>query len=424
MHIYFSGIGGVGIGPLAMVARAAGHQVSGSDLSESLTTKRLRDMGIEVMIGQSGAEIAAAHAQKPIDWLVYSAAITPENPERVFATDHNIRATMRDALINQILEEKNLKMIGIAGTHGKTTTTAMVVWLLHELNQPLSYSVGSNMSFGPAGDYTVDSQYFVYEADEFARNFLSYRPTLSLITTITYDHADIYPTEADYQAAFKQFIDQSQKAILWQPDAAKLALETNEKIAILPSGVAENQHITLPGLLNRANAWLAVQATRELFPNESAERLIEIINRFPGVERRFEQIVPGLYSDYAHMPQEIHAVIDLAREMSDNIVVVYQGLHNTRQHKIRSDYKDAFKGAGKVYWVPSYMAREDPNLPILSPEELITNLEDPSIAEAANMNDELEKAIRQELENGALVLAIAGGSSLDHWIREKFGQKS
>src|SRR5438270_5956992 len=134
-----------------------------------------------------------------------------------------------DELLNKILEEKNLKLIAISGTHGKTTTTAMVVWLFKKLGVPISYSLGAKISFGDMGQYDPKSEFFVYECDEFDRNFLAFHPHLSIISGIAYDHHEIFPTEENYQAAFRDFIGQSEHVVIWQDDHDKLKLPTSDK---------------------------------------------------------------------------------------------------------------------------------------------------------------------------------------------------
>ena len=172
MHIFFSGIGGTAIGPLALIAKQAGYTVSGSDKQESQYIEYLRKHGItDIHIGQDRDQIAARHDAAPIDWFVYSSAVAIENPnapELVFCHEQNIKTSKRDELLNQIITDKQLKLIAVAGTHGKTTTTAMTIWLFKELGIPLSYSVGAKISFGDMGQYVDGSEYFVYEADEFA----------------------------------------------------------------------------------------------------------------------------------------------------------------------------------------------------------------------------------------------------------------
>lgn len=432
MHIYFSGIGGTAIGPLALIAKQAGYEVSGSDKQDSLYIEYLKKHGIdEIYIGQTPDQIAEAHAKKPIDWYVYSSAIEKENPnhpEFEFVREHDIKMSKRDELLNLILNEKKLKLIAVAGTHGKTTTTAMVVWLFKQLGLPISYSVGAKISFGDMGQYQEGSEYFVYEADEFDRNFLAFSPFLSLITGVTWDHHEIFPTRADYQQAFRDFINQSEMTILWQREADYLGVEAATNIFIPDTNDKRIDQIKLAGRYNREDAWLALQGVGELL-QEPYEKLLTIMNEFPGLQRRMEEIIPNLYSDYAHTPEKVRAAMSVALETASAknqaVVVVYEPLTNRRQHHMKDDYGDCFKGAKKVYWIPSYLAREDPDQPVLPPSELIKHLADPSIAEARERDDSLKQTIQKHLGSGDLVVGMAGGGgdSLDEWLRKEFVSK-
>ena len=155
------------------------------------------------------------------------------------------------------------------------------------------------------GHYEPGSEYFVYEADEFDRNFLSFHPHLALITGIDWDHPDIYSTREAYNDAFREFLGQSSQAVLWQQDLDRLDLEASEQQSVLDEDdLAINEKLSLPGLVNRQNAWEAVQAMHKL-TKKPLDELLKLVDKFPGVTRRFEQIVPGLYSDYAHTPAKI-----------------------------------------------------------------------------------------------------------------------
>ena len=127
MRIYFSGIGGVGIGPLAEIAFDAGYSILGSDIHAGLMTQELEKRGIAISYDQSGEFLRAQHADKPIDWLVYTAALPDDHPELVAARQLGIHTAKRDELLSEIIREKNLKLIAVAGTHGKTTTTGLIV---------------------------------------------------------------------------------------------------------------------------------------------------------------------------------------------------------------------------------------------------------------------------------------------------------
>lgn len=432
MHIYFSGIGGTAIGPLALIAAQAGYTVSGSDKQDSQYIAYLRQRGIKnIHIGQERAHIAAVHAETPIDWFVYTSALTREHtdthPELAFCMEQRIKTSKRDELLNLILQEKQLKLVAIAGTHGKTTTTAMIIWLMQQLELPVSYSVGAKISFGDMGRYESGSTYFMYEADEFDRNFLSFEPYMALITGIDWDHPDIYPTRENYNQAFQDFLEQSHAVTIWDDDAETLGLTgvDQDSFRVLRKDDPRVTHqVTLPGIVNRQNAWLVAHAVQQL-THTPIDVLVAHLNRFPGVSRRFEQIIPGLYSDYAHTPAKIRGALQLAHEVAgDQVVVVYEGLHNTRQHFIRDELYNLFDGVKKLYIVPSYLAREDPSLALLSPADLRSLLQAETQANTtpAILNDDLVHAIRRHIAAGVTVLCLSagGGGSLDEWLRREF----
>lgn len=425
-HIYFSGIGGTAIGPLAMIAHQAGYKVSGSDKQNSEYINYLKKNGLNnIHIGQSLGQIKKVHSKQPIDWLVYSSAVAIENPshpELEFIKANNIRASKRDELLNKIIEKSGKKLIAIAGTHGKTTTTAMAIWLFSKLGLRPSYSVGAKINFGDMGHFEPNSDYFIYECDEFDMNFLAYHPDTALIAGIDWDHHEQFPTRASYYQAFSKFLKQSGNKLLWLSDALKLRFEKNEaNLMILEDDDALLEALSLGGAVNRKNAFLVIAAAHKI-TGEPIENLIEIMRKFPGVSRRFEKIVANLYSDYAHTAAKISGALQMAGEYSDNVVVVYEPLTNRRQHYIKKDYKDLFSGVKKLYWVPSYLAREDKNQKVLSPQELIKNMNNSEIAEPAELNEKLKNKIKTHQKNGDLVLCLSGGGggSLDEWLRVNF----
>ena len=276
--------------------------------------------------------IKRLHRKNPIDWYVYSSAVAIENPnspEIKFCKDNDIKMSKRDELINLIIKERRLKLIAVAGTHGKSTTTAMIIWIFKELGLPISYSVGAKMNFGEMGEYNKASEFFVYEADEFDRNFLSFDPYISVITGVSWDHHEIFPSREDYQKAFIEFIEQSKHTIVWGEDHDYLGLEDSSKIIVENSQNLHINKITLDGQFNRLDAYLAVRVLHEL-TREPVDNLIPIINKFPGLKRRMEQIIPNLFSDYAHTPEKIQGAMSVALEMASKkhqrVVVIYEPL--------------------------------------------------------------------------------------------------
>ncbi|HEU0266574.1 MAG TPA: Mur ligase domain-containing protein [Candidatus Saccharimonadaceae bacterium] len=455
MRIYFSGIGGVGLGPLAEIALDAGYDVRGSDPVVGLMVRQLESRGVEISKDQSGEFLRRQHESAPIDWFVYTSALPADHSELVLARELGIRCGKRDELLAHIIAEKNLKLIAIAGTHGKTTTTGMMVWTLRNLGVPVSYSVGTTLSWGPSGAFDPKSEYFVYECDEFDRNFLHFHPYLALITAIEHDHPDTYPTSEEYFEAFSQFAAQSQQVITWHDQAKNITLPENSWVL----SDDEVQDIKLAGAHNRRNAtlvakgieWLEMQDKRVTMngaaptfdkisdfskegTNSSAGPALSggeekdggavsgsaqaILASFPGTNRRFEKLADNLYTDYGHTPTEIAATLQMARELAGHVVLAYQPHQNVRQHEIRDQYTDEiFADADEVYWLPTYLSREDPELAILLPEELTKHL-DSSKIHLAEMNDDLWKTIAKARESGTLVLCMGAGT-IDGWVRDE-----
>lgn len=411
MNIFFSGIGGVGIGPLAEIAYDAGYGVQGSDAQASPTTETLRKKGIEIALEQDGSFLETCHQTKPINWYIYTSALPSDHPELLKARELGIKTAKRDELLAHIIEEKNLKLIAISGTHGKTTTTGMLVWVLQNLGVPISYSVGTALSFGPSGTYVPGSEYFIYECDEFDRNFLHFSPYLSLITSLDYDHPDTYPTSDEYFDAFRQFARQSGHIIMWQHDNAHIT----DNLSAWLLGDQEVTPLAVVGAHNRRNATLVLKTAEYLGLNQDKAR--QALEAFPGTVRRFEKLGQNLYSDYGHHPVEIAATLQLAREITDDVVLVYQPHQNIRQHEIQADYTDCFENASEIYWLPTYLSREDPSLPILTPNELTQDIINKQIIHIAELDDALWEKIQSARNEGRLVL-LMGAGSIDSWARK------
>lgn len=421
MNIYLSGIGGVGIGPLAEIATDAGYTVFGSDIQQSPMTEQLERLGVNVSIGQNGENIEHVHEKTPIDWFVHSASIKDDNPELIFARNQGIRTSKRDELLSYIINKKRLKLIAIAGTHGKTTTTSLLVWCFMKLKIPISYSVGAALNFGPSGRFDSSSQYFVYECDEYDRNFLQFYPNISLIPSIGYDHSDTYKTEHVYKNAFLQFLNQSSFTLLWNTDAKNLDMSNTLSSYEMLDKSTDLSHITLSGNHTRQNAYLVQKILERLSPEIPLATILKAINSFPGSGRRFEKLANNLYSDYGHHPVEITATLQNAKELSNHIILVYQPHQNTRQHEIQHAYNDqVFTGADKIYWLPTYLSREDPSLQILSPSQLSKSITLP--VKIAEMDQRLWGDICEHRNKDHLVL-VMGAGDIDNWARHQLASK-
>ncbi|MDR2524070.1 MAG: Mur ligase domain-containing protein [Candidatus Nomurabacteria bacterium] len=417
MHIYFSGIGGAGLGPLAEIAQDAGHEVSGSDLRESPFSRQLETRGVDVIYEQSTESIAAEHLTKPIDWLVHTSALADDHSELIFAREHGIRTSKRDEFLVEFLRQHGLKLLAVAGTHGKTTTTGMLIWAAKRLGLPISYSIGTTISFGASGKFDPKSKYFIYEADEYGRNFLQFQPFLAILPSVDYDHPDIFPTRDDYKQAFRDFLSQSDSAIMF--DDTLRYLEPVSSNATAFDHRTTVQEIALAGQHNRDNAFLAAAALAGISDAKTPE-LYGILSDFPGTARRFEKLADGIYSDYAHHPTEISATLQMARELNKNVVAIYQPHQNERQHALADQYKTAFDGAKHVYWLPTYQpsGNREKTAEVLTPNDLIAKLAQPKIAEPAELNDELWESISIHHTAGDLIVLLSAGDA-DAWLRGK-----
>ncbi len=419
MRIYFSGIGGVGIGPLAEIARDAGYDILGSDTEDGLMTAELAREGVRVVTGpQDGAFLRESHAKQPIDWFVHTAALKTDHAELLAAKELGIKTAKRDEFLVYFIKEKNLKLVAITGTHGKTTTTGMVIWTLQQLGVPVSYAIGTTISFGSSGHFDPSSEYFVYECDEFDRNFLKFAPHLAIIPSLDYDHPDTYPSEQEYLDAFRQFATQSEQVLTWSDQHPEVFEGLFQVSQINPSEI--NHDLKLHGLHNLRNATLTQVAVKRLGIDGETEG---ILSNFPGTDRRFEKLADNLYSDYGHHPVEIAATLQLAREISDKVVLVYQPHQNIRQHKIKNDYTNQFELAEEIYWLPTYLSREDTSLPILEPQELIQNITNKDDVHVADFDDRLWDNIQSALSQGKLVVCMGAGA-IDQWVRDRLHENS
>ena len=414
MKIYISGICGTGMGPLALMAVKAGIEVCGSDQHAGAIFDELEKAGVEVKIGEQDGEFLKEKIAEGVEWFVHTSALPETAPEMSVAREAGIRISKRDNLTEFLVQKLGLKMVAVAGTHGKTTTTSMIIWTAIRLGLPVAYVVGTTLGFASSGSYKEGDKYFIYEADEYDRNFLKFHPWLSVITSVSYDHPDIYKTPEEYKQAFEQFEAQSENVLDAYSDDAldtsmfRLAGEARRKDAAFAMGAVLTIY---KDLMEQGKASLP-----------DFEEIVEILNEFPGVGRRFEKLADGIYTDYAQHPEEIKATMDVALDQmeidSRRGVVVYQPHKNTRQPEVQDLYYDAFVGADKIFWLPTYLTREDESLPILKPIDFINQLNNAEVAESAELSDELWTEIKKYRDDGYLVILMTAGPA-DEWLRSK-----
>lgn len=351
--IFFIGIGGIGISALAKMALSKGMEVSGVNDEESpKTLNSLREAGTMILFQKDLKDLPVA------DMYVYSDAWLYRGPEIIEKAKNTGKPVFSyfEAL-GQFAKE--YKVIAIAGTHGKTTTTAMVAEIMTEAGLDPTVIVGSFVVKFDSNFRKGNSEYLVVEADEYNRHFLNFNPFFTVVTNIEADHLDCYKDLADIQSAFKQLSMQSERVI---SDYSKY-LEKVPKLSV-------------PGAHNRMNAAAALAVADILNINEEVAK--KALSEFSGTWRRLEK--KGItkertiiYDDYAHHPTEIKASLEALRELypkgespssktsasqGKKITVLFQPHLYSRTKVLFDDFAKSFNEADQVLLLPIYFARE------------------------------------------------------------------
>ena len=369
--IHFVGIGGVGVNALARYVLDEGGAVSGSDAKFNDYCKKLSEMGAYIYEGVNPLAIEG------VDAVVYSSAIKPDNVELVTANTLNIPVFERQEFLHSIAE-KFETVVGIAGTHGKTTTTAMVSHILYGCHKKFVAMIGgSSVDYG---NYVNNSRgdIFVVEACEYKRNFLSLNPTVAVVTNVECDHPDCYRTYADVKLAFDEYLDGAPTKIYLKSDSGNawaIVCEnnglTNEYCAEISGGACAlycdgtfigDVSLNDGGDYNFKNATFAIAVAKTL--GVSFKDSFGALATFNGVARRFEYAgrVDGVpsYFDFAHHPTEISCVLGRAKNYG-RIMAVFQPHTYSRTKAYFDDFVKVFggdKNIGALILMPTYAARE------------------------------------------------------------------
>jgi UDP-N-acetylmuramate--alanine ligase len=397
--IFFIGIGGIGMSGLAEYFIRNGYDVSGSDMTETHITKRLSEMGAEVFIGHSANNITPG-----ISAVVYTSAVKPDNPEMIRTDELGLRKIRRAEMLGEIVNDKYL--IAISGTHGKTTTTAMIGKLLVDAGLDPLIFVGGNVQLFDGGASRFGSgKYAVVEADEYDRSFLALRPNVTIVTNIDADHLDIYKDLDDIKETFRQFCDRSKygaymiycgddeniKSFMNSINREKISYGYDDKnylkitdykaennilnFSILNSHASyDNVQLNMVGKHNALNstACFAVSKILEI-PFETYK---ESIGSFRTVDRRlqltYDENGIKVYDDYSHHPVEVLASLKGLKEMNNGrLRTVFQPHLFSRTKDFYSEFAEALSISDEVILMDIYPAREKPIEGITS--ELILN---------------------------------------------------
>jgi len=444
-HIHLIGIGGSGLSAIARILLESGYTVSGSDKQLSPLAAQIQATGARVFTGHQVENVAGA------DLVVRSSAIPDDNVEVKAAMAASIPVLKRSDFLGQLME--NRLGIAIAGTHGKTTTTAMISWMLTALDQDPSYIIGGVARNMGTNAHAGRGAAFVIEADEYDHMFLGLRPTIAIVTNIEHDHPDCFPTPHDFYQAFVKFVEQlTPQGILLacvdDPGAAKLLEESlegerrvfayglsrqidldvpvfagsesnpNERggfnfMAMYGDTPLARVSLQVPGEHNVRNALaaLAVAHLMDLSVKDAAEAL----GAFQGTGRRFE--VRGesggimVVDDYAHHPTEIRVTLAATKMHYPGrpLWAVWQPHTYSRTRLFFSEFANAFNDADHVLVTEVFAAREAVDLDF-SANQVVQNMRHPDKHFIADL-DQAPAFLVSRIHSGDVVVVLSAGDA-------------
>ena len=439
-HIHFIGISGSGLSAIARLLLESGYQVSGSDRMPTAIAQELEQLGAMIYTGHAASNIDGANL------VVRSSAVPDENIEVISAQAKHIPVLKRSQFLGQILTEK--AMIAIAGTHGKTTTTAMAAWVFQQCSRDPSYIIGGVSKDLGSNAHAGRGSEFIIEADEYDRMFLGLHPEIILITYLEHDHPDCFPTPQAYRQAFEQFIQQLTPDGLLivngdhQPTASLmdqaphgcqsftfgLSAEVNYRAANLtpqPAGGSDfdlifsaegkwqslgHFSLGLPGLHNVRNALSVLALAHQ--SSLSLEKVGQALRTFRGTGRRFDLVGEALgitiIDDYAHHPTEIRATLQAARARyaGRRIWAVWQPHTFSRTLTLLQEFAASFQDADRVIVTEVYAAREvNPGFSARSVAEAIR---EPQVHFSPTLEDATQTLLAGLVPGDVLIVLSAG----------------
>ena len=376
------GIGGSGMCPLAEILHSKGYSLTGSDVNESDPLKRIRALGIEVHMGHKAENVHGA------DLVVYSAAISHDNPELLEAERLSIPAMERSKLLGAITRHFD-HCIGVCGTHGKTTTTSAITQMFIMNGLDPTAVIGGRLPLINANGIAGNSEYMICESCEFVDTFLQLSPDMAVLLDIDNDHLDYFKTLDNLVRSFGKFVSMSKVAVVNGDDPlVKKAIEGFEGEVITFGLDASNDYyatdikqakhgyaftvnyrseplfrleLSVPGKHNVYNMLSAV-AVGKYYGIEN-DGIKDSLSKFGGAGRRFEKLGEwnsiSLIDDYAHHPTEIKATLSAARQLGfKRIIAVFQPFTFSRTELLKDDFIDALSLAEKVILTPIMGSRE------------------------------------------------------------------
>lgn len=384
-HVHFIGIGGIGMSGIAQMLLARGVKVSGSDVKESLLTRELARQGASISIGHGCANIHGA------DLVVYSSAITEDNPEIAEARRRNIPVIKRAQALAQLMANKTV--VTVTGSHGKTTTTSLVSYLLMEAGLKPAAAIGGIFKNIDSNALSGEGEYFVAEADESDGSFLYYSPKYSIITNIDREHLDYYKDFPNLLMAYRQFADRTvQGGCLFlcddDPNLKNMAPDLksdcvlfgmSEEADIYPGNIVLKGlssefdcflkgefvgrfSLSLGGMHNISNSLAVIALGLRL--GLAPELIKKALAGYKGAKRRLEVKLKNditVIDDYAHHPTEIRATLEAIRGLNPSrVIAIFQPHRYTRTKLLLKEFGACFQAADHVIVTDIYAASEKP----------------------------------------------------------------
>ena len=367
-RLHFVGVGGAGMSGYARAAHALGAQVSGSDRALSGYARGLQDDGIlSVAVGHAAENVPP---QGEVE-VVYSSAVAPENAERAAARARGLAELPRAALLGELSALR--RTIAVAGAHGKTTTSAMLVQALQGAGEDPGFLIGGTFGAGDRNAHWSLAPWLVVEADESDRSMLALHTEIAVVTNVELDHHATYGSEAEVREVFRSFLAGAPQAVIWdRPDLLALREGPTEVFdtpdLVLGRGGSRFRwrgrevSLNVPGAHNALNAAAALEAAR--LAGADPDAAVAALAAFTGAGRRFAHLGrtsrgAEVYDDYAHHPTEVAATLRGARSLEpERLVAVFQPHLYSRTRRLAGDFGRALALADVVAVTEVYPARE------------------------------------------------------------------
>lgn len=411
-RIHFIGIGGIGMSALARHFLSEKKTVSGSDRSLSPITKTLASEGVQIFSAQSAENISA-----DIELVIYTEAMKAEHPEMEAA--RALKLPMMNYFQALGLAMNPYFLIAVAGTHGKTTVTAMLTDIFESVDKDPTAIIGSLRAKTQSNYRAGKSKYAIVEACEYKRDFLHLKPDILVITNLEYEHVDYYSSLEDVQDAFQTLVSQVNEGGVVITDTANINIipviaHTTAKVVNYHDFLELDLPLKQPGMHNRLNAAAATAAAAQ--ENISVSEADQALADFTGTWRRFEYKgeVNGapVYDDYAHHPTEIRAAIDGVKELypGKRIILTFQPHTYSRTAALFGEFAKSVGQAHEILILPVFAAREENTSGVSSRELAVKTLETNTNARYVDSLEAAEAEIRKSADDQAVVMIVGAGN--------------